>query len=91
MADYNSGSKQFEGAYAISTDENPQQTTDIQANANYGGVNNSDATINITNRSGNIGGGVDPDHIQSEYVSALNQISIYYKLLSRGVNMYSAE
>lgn len=28
MADYNSGSKQFEGAYAISTDENPQQTTD---------------------------------------------------------------
>ena len=70
MADYNSGSKQFEGAYAISTDENPHQSTDHQQNANYGGINNSDAAINITNRSNNVGG-VDPDHIHSEYVSKL--------------------
>ena len=83
MADNNSGSKQFEGAYAISTDENPHHSTDHQANANYGGINNPDAAINISNRSINVGG-VDPDHIQSEYVSRPKLIyygfNIYYRV-----------
>jgi hypothetical protein len=55
MAHYNSGSKQFDGEYAISTDENHHQNSNHQENPNYGGIHNSNAAINISNRSTNVG------------------------------------